>query len=782
MNQYKADHDVRKAKVVEYLSQTIQLLEDQKDTDDTVTALKAYQRNVEEGLFSIVLVGEFSAGKSTFLNALMHKRILPSFSSETTAAVNFLRHTSQAPDHEVGIVYYHDGKQEAIPELTSQALERVVSTRGDTDETKVATNVDHVDLFLDSDLLQDGVMLVDSPGLNGVADHHREITERQIQASHASIFMFSARQPGSRTDFEYLRNLKSQSGNIFLVLNMIDVINPEQETVEDVVNQLRNNYLKQFPEEKTLPEIWPVSAEAALTARDTSITKYKNIETISGAERRRELETTSRMGEFERRLWQYLTQGERSREQLLSPVDRCLTVLKGQRDFFQKQIDLLRETRPTEELLEQKSKLEEEIQTLQKKRENISPELRKEVSRTLKEMSDRGEAGCVRVHKEVEMAVGGMDSVEELAEYASSLPRLLRVRYQRIGSQMTNALREALTQIVQDEYDAWFDGLEERMQSGVGQTELSWTAEPLALTQSAIQNNLAQFEEWCTAKRKEIDAMEADADQCEEDSLDASIAAKKIEAAKAELRSLQERKAYLRDSFVVPDVSYHTKEVQGKEKRGGFFGGLANFLFGEKSVTRYETVADDSAQREANQQKKNAEDSLEEEEARIREELKNLPVPPQSSEKLALRARRLRQKQKAAEQEYAEKQREFIDKLQKNSEKACRSMRQEILYYVEESQDHYIDALHHVLEEMKNTCLHAVRDLLNVNLEQQLEHTRNKLDTLAGLIASEGEERTQKLNYAEQQRDTAEELLRKGAELSAMLETEMNDHVAQEEL
>ena len=84
MNQYKKDYDARKANVVEYLSRTIQFLSEQEGTSEMIAALKEYQRSVEDGLFSIVLVGEFSAGKSTFLNALMHKRILPSFTSETT--------------------------------------------------------------------------------------------------------------------------------------------------------------------------------------------------------------------------------------------------------------------------------------------------------------------------------------------------------------------------------------------------------------------------------------------------------------------------------------------------------------------------------------------------------------------------------------------------------------------------------------------------------------------------------------------------------------------------
>lgn len=782
MNVYKEDYDARKAKVVEYLAQTIQFLDGQEGTDETVTALKDYQRNVEDGLFSIVLVGEFSAGKSTFLNALMHKRILPSFTSETTATVNFLRHTSQAPNHEVGIVYYNDNRQEVVPELTLQALERVVSTRGDTDGEKIATSVDHVDLFLDSSLLQDGVMLVDSPGLNGVADHHREITERQIKASHASIFMFSARQPGSRTDFEYLRSLKSQSGNIFLVLNMIDVINPEQETVEDVVNKLRENYRKQFPEEKTLPEIWPVSAESALVARDSSIQKYKNVEIISTQERRMELEKLSQMGDFEKRLWQYLTQGERSREQLLGPVERCLAVLEERRDYFQKQITLLKETQSAEELLAEKSKLEEEIQNLRQSRQSISPELRKEVNRALQEIRDRGEAGCVRVHKEVEMAIEAKDSPAELSEYANSLQHLLIVRYQRIGTQMKDALREELLQIVQEEYNTWFSALEERMEQDANQLEISLTTEPLTLTQGTISNNMAQFEKECTSMLEKIEAMDASADKLEADSVEAKIAAKNLESAKAELKSIRERRAYLQDSFVIPDVTYRTEEVHSKEWRGGLFGILTTVLFGEKNVTHMETIKDDSARKEAQQRWKETEERQKEEEARIQKEIDRLPVPVQSSERLALQAKKIREKQRAAEKQYEDRQRKFMEDMQKNSEKECRSMRQEILCYVDESQDNYIAAFRHALEQMKHECIHAVRDLLNINLDQKLERTQKKLEELIKLIETEGEERAQKLDFAVKQDEKAASLLNKGAELSAALEAQMNNHIEQEDL
>ena len=255
-NQYKALFDKRRDAVVQYLDLCIGYMENQNDAEN-VRPLEMQRENVQKDLFSIVVVGEFSAGKSTFLNALMHRRILPSFTSETTATINFLRHKDQAPEEVAGRVYYADGHTRDLPSLDLDVIEQVVSTRGDD----VADKIDHVDLFLESDFLKDGVMMVDSPGLNGMLSKHRQMTEKQIKSSHACIFMFRADQPGSKTEFEFLHELKEQSKNILFVLNRIDRIHSyEKQSVEDVVQSIRSTYHNQFPEETSLPKIWPVSA------------------------------------------------------------------------------------------------------------------------------------------------------------------------------------------------------------------------------------------------------------------------------------------------------------------------------------------------------------------------------------------------------------------------------------------------------------------------------------------------------------------------------------------
>ena len=78
--QYENQYNERKKSVVNYLDDVINFLQNQgQEKKDVISSLEKLKENVEHNLFSIVLVGEFSAGKSTFLNALMHKKNIAIF-------------------------------------------------------------------------------------------------------------------------------------------------------------------------------------------------------------------------------------------------------------------------------------------------------------------------------------------------------------------------------------------------------------------------------------------------------------------------------------------------------------------------------------------------------------------------------------------------------------------------------------------------------------------------------------------------------------------------------
>ena len=101
---------------------------------------------VRSGEFEVVVVGEFSAGKSTFLNAMMREKYLPSYTKETTATINYLRHCSES--EKPGIVYYADGRVEQLDSIDGGVIEQYVSTKNR--EMDVSKTIRHLDLFLDS--------------------------------------------------------------------------------------------------------------------------------------------------------------------------------------------------------------------------------------------------------------------------------------------------------------------------------------------------------------------------------------------------------------------------------------------------------------------------------------------------------------------------------------------------------------------------------------------------------------------------------------------------------
>jgi len=321
-NEILSEHKEIKSSVIKLLREARETysihFEDKKGQIDAFAELI---KKTEEGRFSIIVVGEFSAGKSTFLNALMHEKYLDSFSDETTANINFLKSVKDSPTGSPMIrVNYRDGRQEASNDVSFENIQKYVSTRGNN----VASDIDNVEIFLDSEFLNEGVDLIDSPGLNGVRELHADITKNQMKASHAAIFMFRATQPGSKTDFQTLHTLKKSCKSIIIVLNRIDEAAKEgEETVEDIVDKLKYNFKEQFPDE-AIPEVWPISAYKALVARSQMDLEF-NERTSHTPEEKANYLKTSRIEAFENRLIRYITKGEKAKNELLSPVEKVIS-------------------------------------------------------------------------------------------------------------------------------------------------------------------------------------------------------------------------------------------------------------------------------------------------------------------------------------------------------------------------------------------------------------------------------------------------------------------------
>ncbi|MBE6843027.1 MAG: hypothetical protein E7510_09405 [Ruminococcus sp.] len=783
MNVNKQQYDDNKSKVISLINDTIDYLRDINVENTEVEAFEKLRSNVENSLFSIVLVGEFSAGKSTFLNALMGKYVLPSFTSETTATVNFLRHTEKAPKGEAGIVYYRDGRTVSLPDLQLQTIEKFVSTRGDSDDEKIATSVDHVDLFLDSEFLSEGVQLVDSPGLNGVADNHRAITEQQIEASHAAIFMFSADHPGSKTDFEYLRELMKKSKNIFFVLNKINVIREsEGETVEQVIETLQSTYKKQFPEETTLPKIWPVAGNAALVARDSTYNEYQNGERVTTEQRRQELLKISRIENFEDRLRKYLYRGERAKAQLLSPIEKLIALLSEKRTQSEQELSILQAQTGTEELIHQKEALETVISQLDSEKKSETKELRACINQVLTELKEQIDANNARLMDKCSRKLESCEDCDELFATIKELKNVIENTQIHSAKLLESALREKLIAVIENECDDYADKLNFAFSDASDLEQFSKVTIEFHIDDLSVDVGYRAYEEKVDKLRKDIENLEMEFDKLSQDAYKSAMIERNRQQLQAQLDALESRRDMIMDTFVIPDTTRYSEECDASYWRGGLFGWIGNALFGKKKATTTKIREDDSARKDALSERSARVDDIDKKMQSIETELDKSEKASQSSEYLFKLAERSEKRIDELMQQLSEEQKKFETDAQKKRQRKLKQTRNDIFEQLDELVMEIGDNMKKYLEKQKCQYTKICFDMINAHINAKLQNEKSKLEKLIEMLNAEGSVREEKILQNKQAISKSIELMNRCIALQTLLSETMNDYIEQEEI
>ncbi len=177
----------------------------------------------------IAVMGEYSVGKSTFINAFLGRELLPSGEGVTTGAITLLRYGEQ----ERMRISMFDGTVRDFDGLSS--IDDAVRETGGEDD--FIRKVRHVELFLEVPVLRK-INIVDSPGLNAPFPEHLALTEGYLTESDAILFLFNVEAAGRSTEAAFLAKLEEHRRKAIGVVNQIDLVLPEEaeEVVEDVGN------------------------------------------------------------------------------------------------------------------------------------------------------------------------------------------------------------------------------------------------------------------------------------------------------------------------------------------------------------------------------------------------------------------------------------------------------------------------------------------------------------------------------------------------------------------
>ena len=292
--------------------------------------LKNTEFELENNEFKITIVGEFSSGKSTFLNAIIGKDILPHGVKETTAAVTYIHNVPQN-DRRLNKAVIHF-REETMKDITldvgenRNALVDYVTTSDK--KYRVVQDIVSVDIYVHFADIEDPIVLIDTPGMNGVAEGHKDITLHEIRHSHASICLFHLRGMG-KSDLEFIKELMKYQETFFFVLNAIDDIKANEETYEGRMQAFVNDIVNYVYDGKKKPEyVFGVSALKALGARDRSITRVYDTDQkdLNENDRVRLLEE-SKMPVLENALFKYLRNSDKDKEFYKTICQRLLQTI-----------------------------------------------------------------------------------------------------------------------------------------------------------------------------------------------------------------------------------------------------------------------------------------------------------------------------------------------------------------------------------------------------------------------------------------------------------------------
>lgn len=219
---------------------------------------------VENEAFKVQILGTFKNGKSTFINALLGEEVLPAYALPCTAIVNEVKWgeekravvhfrnplpeplTTDIPEKALEHMKKYDMKDIPPIEIPYDEIRQyaVITLRKGKEELEYESPYEKIEVFWPLPLLQNGVEIIDSPGLNECATR-TNVTMNYLTKADAVLFVLDATRILSADEMHVIEHTLKDHGftDPFIIVNKFDVIrNREKEVMKQYVRDKLEGY------------------------------------------------------------------------------------------------------------------------------------------------------------------------------------------------------------------------------------------------------------------------------------------------------------------------------------------------------------------------------------------------------------------------------------------------------------------------------------------------------------------------------------------------------------
>jgi small GTP-binding protein len=318
----------RMKQTAEKLKKTAQLVQGLPGFKKLAGELKEKAERLDHKGFTVALFGAFSAGKSSFANALIGERVLPVSPNPMTAAINKIKPINESYSHGTVLIKLKEervmleevnhalklfdfhAESLADAKLQVEKLNEHLGQQGAAEKTNYAflqaftrgyaafseqlgtvlnktitefsdyvaieeksCFVEWIDLYYDCPLTRSGITLVDTPGADSINARHTGVAFDFIKNSDAILFVTYYNHAFSKADREFLIQLgrvkdSFQLDKMFFMINAIDLADNEEEK-ETVTLYVHEQLIKYGVRN---PHLYPLSSLQALKEKEEKTT------------------------------------------------------------------------------------------------------------------------------------------------------------------------------------------------------------------------------------------------------------------------------------------------------------------------------------------------------------------------------------------------------------------------------------------------------------------------------------------------------------------------------
>ena len=192
--------------------------------DDTVKLCNMKGLN-DNRKFYLTVWGHYSAGKSRLLNNILNKDILPVGNNETTACLTYIQYGKS----EKCLLVEKDGNSR---EIEIGGLKKIYENALSVDQKK---EIDHIEVYLDNPLLETGLVLVDTPGINTIIQRHEDIAVDAIEQSGRIIYVLGGAP--TQVDKKFINMISDCGIQIFFVRTKCDGFRDIEENCDEALQK-----------------------------------------------------------------------------------------------------------------------------------------------------------------------------------------------------------------------------------------------------------------------------------------------------------------------------------------------------------------------------------------------------------------------------------------------------------------------------------------------------------------------------------------------------------------